>query len=80
MLDPVGSNPGKIRSIRMWPKTLQCGERMIDETPNRSGPEPTYDGRPSVNALHDDPLLAKLLEVHGEPRFDLYPHAGKQRS
>jgi len=89
MLDPIGSNPRKIRSIRMWPKTLQCGERMIDETPpadddkpkrNQSGPEPTYDGRPSVNALHDDPLLAKLLEVHGEPRFDLYPHAGKQRS
>jgi hypothetical protein len=88
MLDPVGSNPGKIRSIRMWPKTLQCGERMIDETPpaddkpkpNRSGPEPTYDGRPSVNALHDDPLLAKLREAHGEPRFNLYPHAGKQRS
>src|SRR5262249_33757670 len=86
MLDPVGSNPGKIRSIRMWPKTLQCGERMTDETVddkpkrNRSGPEPTYDGRPSVNALHDDPLLAKLLEVHAEPRFDLYPHAGKQRS
>ena len=88
MLDPIGSNPGKIRSIRMWPKTLQCGERMTDETPpaddkpkcNRSGPEPTYDGRPSVNALHNDPLLAKLLEVHREPRFDLYPHAGKQRS
>jgi hypothetical protein len=88
MLDPVGSNPGKIRSIRMWPKTLQCGERMIDETPpaddkpkrNRSSSEPTYDGRPSVNALHDDPLLANLREAHSEPRFDLYPHAGKQRS
>ena len=62
---------------------------MIDETPpadndkpkrHASGPEPTYDGRPSVNALHDDPLLAKLLEVHREPRFDLYPHARKQRS
>jgi len=88
MLDPIGSNPGKIRSIRMWPNTLQCGKRMPDETPpaddkpkrNRSGPEPTYDGRPSVNALHDDPLLANLREVHREPRFDLYPHAGKQRS
>jgi hypothetical protein len=62
---------------------------MIDKTPpadddnpkrKRSGPEPTYEGRPSVNALYDDPLLAKLREVHGEPRFDLYPHAGKQRS
>jgi len=61
---------------------------MPDDTPpaddkskrNRSGPQPTYDGRPSVNALHDDPLLAKLLEVHGEPRLDLYPHAGKKRS
>ena len=88
MLDPIGSNPGKIRSIRMWPNTLQCGKRMPDETPpaddkpkrNRSGPEPTYDGRPSVNALHDDPLLANLREVHREPRFDLYPHAGKQGS
>jgi hypothetical protein len=88
MLDPIGSNPGKIRSIRMWPKTLQCEKRMPDETPpaddkpkrNRSGPESTYDGRPSVNALHDDPLLANLREVHREPRFDLYPHAGKQGS
>jgi hypothetical protein len=58
MLDPIGSNPGKIRSSRMWPKTLQCWKRMPDETPpaddkpkrNRSGPESTYDGRPSVNA------------------------------
>src|SRR5262249_7995919 len=57
MLDPVGSNPGKIRSIRLWPKPLQCGERMTDEPPpaddkpkrNRSGPNrPMTAGRAST--------------------------------
>lgn len=32
-----------------------------------------YDGRPRVDMFQDDPLLARLLEFHGEPRFDLYP-------
>jgi hypothetical protein len=33
----------------------------------------TFDGRPSVDVYEEDPLLAQLLAVHGEPRFDIYP-------
>jgi hypothetical protein len=32
-----------------------------------------FDGRPSVDLFEDDPLLTRLLEIHGEPRVDLYP-------
>jgi hypothetical protein len=47
---------------------------MSEETERRYERVPeNFDGRPSVDVFEEDPLLAQLLAVHGEPRFDVYP-------
>jgi len=43
------------------------------KNPNDVNQYQDFDGRPSVDRLADDPLLLRLMAVHGEPRFDIFP-------